>query len=572
MRRKLVTKILFLPPPGVFLFSLGLVLLLSSSLWAGSRQDKIDTQTAEGREIWQRDFDLTGLKQGRYNVLVRAKDSAGNVAESGPFNIQVDPRAGLPVARVVYPEPNQILRQNIKVIGVASGRFGVQQVMVRLDDQDYRPADGADYWTRLVEIEVLNEGRHTFYAQAVDSKGTSGPEYSVSFIIDKGPPSVEMISHKTGDVISGNLTITGRADDPNSITAVSWSEDGETFTPLSFKTRRGETAVDFSIPVRTRNREDGPVIYYLRAVDSTGAEMTRPYLFFVDNNGPELEILSPGENEDVYGRVHISGRIFDRVGLERFYYEWAGEQVDIVRQPGDPFWTIPLEISAAQNRNTPLRVAAVDRSGNTTAVTRRLSDNRRVKTPTLVIDYPDAAGLNALPPNGAIYGHIAPGFSPASVIMEGVVEYLDARSAFRITPDMIAGGRSSLKLWAMSEDETLGNPVTVRVNKPANPAPLPDGTVPQYDLTPSAVSVTSPAPYAYVPNTFVLEGTLNASGARLEYRLSPVDSWKPLAVSYDSSFTANIGLSDLEPGPVHLELRTIRGGVENFPYYHPVNK
>jgi hypothetical protein len=61
-------------------------------------------------------------------------------------------------------------------------------------------------------------------------------------------------------------------------------------------------------------------------------------------------------------------------------------------------------------------------------------------------------------------------------------------------------------------------------------------------------------------------------GSRLEYRLSPVDVWKPLAVSADLSFSANIGLSDLESGPVHLELRTIRSGAENFPYYHPLNK
>ncbi|MDR2259171.1 MAG: Ig-like domain repeat protein [Treponema sp.] len=572
MRGFLRTGTHFFPWRGFFLLPLGLVLLISSAVWAGGRNDKIDTQTAEGREIWQKEFDLTEVKRGKYNVLIRARDAAGNTAESGPFNITVDPRAGLPVARVVYPEPNQILRQDIKVIGVASGRFGVKQVMVRLDDREYSPAEGSDYWTRLIETGALNEGRHVLYAQAIDSKDTPGPEYSVAFVIDKSPPSVELVGRKTGDIISGNLTITGRADDPNSISAVSWSVDGETFTPLSFKTRRGETAVEFSFPVRTRTLEDGPVVYYLRASDITGAEITRPYLFFVDNNGPELEILSPGADEDVYGKVHISGRIYDRVGLDRFYYEWAGEEVDIPRRPGDPFWTVGLEISAAQNRNTPLRVVAVDKSGNTTVVTRRLQDNRRVKTPAIVIDYPDAAGLNALPPNGAIYGHIAPGFFPASIIMEGVVEYIDARSAFRITPDMIASGRSSLKLWAMAEDETLGAPVTIRVNKPADPPPPPDGAAAQYDLTPSAVSVTSPEPYTYVPNTFVLQGTLGAPGARLEYRLAPTDTWKPLAVSADSSFTANIGLSDLEPGPVHLELRTVRGGVENFPYYHPVNK
>jgi hypothetical protein len=214
----------------------------------------------------------------------------------------------------------------------------------------------------------------------------------------------------------------------------------------------------------------------------------------------------------------------------------------------------------------------VDKSGNTTVVTQRLLDNRKVKTPALIIDYPDSAGLNALPPNGAIYGHVAPGFFPSSLVMEGVVEYLDAKSAFRITPDLIAQGRSSLKLWALSEDEVLGAPLSLRVNKLAAPAPLADGSIPRADITPSALTVNRPAPYSWVSTAVTLEGFAGSGVSRLEYRLSPADVWKPLALGPDLRFTANIGLSGAEDGPVHLELRTTRAGVENFPYYHPLNK
>jgi hypothetical protein len=314
-------------------------------------------------------------------------------------------------------------------------------------------------------------------------------------------------------------------------------------------------------------------MYYFRARDGTGLETVRPYLLFVDNNGPELEILSPGPEEDVYGRAQISGRLYDRIGLDRFYYEWAGNQVDIPVRPGDPFWTVTFDISASDSRSSPFRVTAVDKSGNLTSVARRLPDNRRAKTPVMVIDYPDSSGLNSLPANGAIYGHMEPGFFPASVVMEGQVEYLDARSAFRIPPDMIAQGRSSIKLWGLSKDEVLGSPLTIRVNKPNTPpAPLPDGAIPQTDLTPSALTVDSPAVYSWVSNNFTLTGRVGAAGARLEYRLNPADPWKPLALGGDQRFSAAIGLSDVEDGPIHFELRTIQGGVENFPYYHPLNK
>jgi hypothetical protein len=557
---------------GFLLLPLSLILCAPFPLRAGGRNDKINTQFAEGRDVWQKEFDLSEVKPGRYNVLVRARDAAGNEAESGPFNINLDPNSGLPVARVVYPESGQVLRQDLKVIGVASGRFEVDRVMVKMDDREYSPAEGVEYWTRTIRIDDFSEGAHTLFAQAYDNRDTPGPVFSVSFVIDKTPPLMELISHKTGDIVSGNFTFDGKADDPNGITAVSWSGDGESWQSLPFKKRRGETAVQFSVPVRSRGLEDGPAVYYFRAQDSTGAVVTRPYLFFVDNNGPDLEILSPGAEEDVFGRIQISGRLYDRVGLDRFYYEWADETVDIPLRPGDPFWTAALNISAAQSRSAPLKVTAVDKSGNVTVVTQRLPDNRRFKTPTLVIDYPDtSAGLNALPPNGAVYGHIAPGFFPSSLIMEGVVEYLDAKSAFRIGPELIAQGRSSIRLWALSEDEVMGEPVSLRVNRLAAPAALADGTVPQADLTPSAVVVSSPAPYSWASAAATLEGYVGNEVSRLEYRLSPADSWKPLSLA-DRRFTANIGLSDAEDGPVHLELRTIQGETENFPYYHPLNK
>jgi hypothetical protein len=571
MHRKLIRRKHFSLPAGFFLLPLSLILLGSSPLWAGGREDKINTQAAEGREVWQKEFDLTETKPGKYNVLVQARDAAGNEAQSGPFNIRLDPNSGLPVARVVYPEGGQILRQDIKVIGVASGRFEVDRVMIKMDDREYSPAEGVEYWTRTIRISEFAEGKHTLFAQAYDNRNTPGPEFSVSFTIDKTPPSLELISHKTGDIVSGNLSFTGKADDPNGITAISWSGNGETWQSLPFKKKRGETAVQFSVSVKSRGLEDGPVVYYFRAADGAGAIVTRPYLFFVDNNGPELEILAPGKEEDVFGRVQISGRLYDRVGLERFFYEWAGEEADIPLRPGDPFWTAALNISAAQSRTAPLKVTAVDKSGNVTVLTQRLLDNRKFKTPALVIDYPDAAGLNALPPNGAIYGHTAPGFFPASLVMEGVVEYLDAKSAFRIGPELIKQGRNSLKLWALSEDEVLGDPLSLRVNKLAAPAALADGTVPQADLTPSAVTISRPAPYSWASAAAVLEGSVGTGVSRLEYRLSPVDPWKPLALA-DRRFTANIGLSDTADGPVHLELRTIQGEAENFPYYHPINK
>ena len=82
--------------------ALALLLCLAPNAAAGGKREA-RTEAADGTGIWQKVFDVSTLKPGRYNILVRAKDAAGNEGLSGPFNITIDPLAGLPSSRVVYP-------------------------------------------------------------------------------------------------------------------------------------------------------------------------------------------------------------------------------------------------------------------------------------------------------------------------------------------------------------------------------------------------------------------------------------------------------------------------------------
>jgi hypothetical protein len=570
MQRNRIYKKTFFPH-GIrgILISLCLSLSLSPALWARGRQ-AIVTEIAEGNEVWQKRFDLTNNDPGTYNVLVTTRDAAGNEAQSGPFNIKVDPAAGLPVARVVYPEAGSVIRRDINLIGVASGRFGVNRIMVQLDNGDPQAASGTEYWNLTIPVKNLSEGRHLIRVQAFDLKGMTGPEYSVSFVIDRASPAVELSSHKTGDVISGNTVIAGHADDANGISSVSYSEDGEVYKPLSLKTKKGVTAANFSFPIKTKTMEDGPVIYYIRAADNTGVETTKPYLFFVDNNGPELSILAPLAGEDVFGVVKITGRIYDRVGLDRFYYELGNTVVDIPLRPGDFFWTVDLNFAEAARGAKSFTVTAVDKSGNLSSASIKFQDKRKVKVPALVIDYPQAGGLGAMPPDGSIYGHLEPGFDPDSVLIDGAAEAIPAYPAFRISPGLIPSGRGSLKLYPKAADyAAAGSPVQIRTVKP--PAlPGPDGLVPEFNLTPSPISVSRPVIGAYVGGpSFTLEG--RASGAsRLEFRLHPEESWRPLSIDGGGNFLTEVSVAQIGEGPVHLELRTLSGSTPALPLYHPL--
>ncbi|MDR0455771.1 MAG: DUF4625 domain-containing protein [Treponema sp.] len=544
------------------------LVFLPLTVYAGGGR-QIVTETADGIDIWQKEFDVSERKPGTYNIIIRAKDAAGNEGIGGPFNIKVDPLAGLPEARVVYPEHGQVVREDINIIGVAAARYGVKQILLKIDDEDYLELDGSEYWSYHIPAMDLLEGNHTIRVKAIDSQDLMGPETRIDFVLDIVPPEISLVNREIGDLIAGTVKIKGRVYDANGLASLSISTDGQHFSSLSTSRKRGDDGRFFQFSVRSKKLEDGPIVYYLRAINKTGSSVTRPFLFFVNNFAPQIEIISPEFKEDTYGRTQVIGRVYSGVGLTDFYYEWAGEKHDIPLHPGDPFWVAAFPISMANNRSVPFRVTAVDKSGNVTTVVQRFQDTRRNKTPALTIDYPPpptGLGRMNLEADQPIYGHILPGFFPYGLIIEGEIEYVMAQPSFRIPPEMIPEGRNTLRFWAIDENDVTGQVFTLRVTKAARPA--------GFELVESPLTIDSPEEYSWFSESVTVRGSIDdySAGQTLEYRLNWEDSWKPIAVNVRGDFNAVINLADLPEGPVPMEFRTVRDGQGDFPLYLPVNK
>jgi hypothetical protein len=555
---------------GALLFmALALVVFLPVALYAGGGKQKIVTETADGIDIWQKEFDVTGKKPGTYNIIINAKDAAGNVGVGGPFNIKVHPMAGLPEARVVYPEHGQVIREDVSIVGVAAARYGLKQILIKIDNEEYQTLEGKEYWNYRVPAQDLVEGNHTIYVKAIDSHDIMGPEAKIDFILDIVPPEIGLVDREIGDLIAGNVKIKGKVYDTNGIASLAISTDGERFSSLSLSKKRGDDNKYFQFPVQSKKLADGPVVYYLRAINSTGSSITRPFLFFVNNIPPELEIISPSLKEETYGKTQVTGRVYSGVGLSDFYYEWAGEKVAIPLRPGDPFWAVTFPISMANNRAVPFRVTAIDKSGNVTTVTQRFQDPRKNRTPALAIDYPPQSSSMSrinLEPDQPIYGHILPGFFPYALIIEGQIEYVMAQPSFRIPPDVIPEGRTTMRLWAIDENDVTGQVFTLRITK----APRPPG----FELVESPITIDTPDEYTWCGDSVTVRGSIDNynAGQALEYRLRWDDSWRPINVNTRGSFTATISLADLPEGPVPMEFRTVRDGKGDLPLYFPVNK
>ena len=546
-----------------FIVSCILFTVFGPILWAGGWKDQIETVDAEGGEIWENDFDVTARKKGKYNYVVYAHDRAGNENVSGPFNIKVDHNAGLSVARVIYPENNAIIRQHINLMGVASGRYGVSQVLARLDDGEYETVEGTEYWNKLEEFADIPDGKHSFFVYAIDEKGVSGPVQRINFILDTSPPQFELHSHEIGDIITGSVTMKGIATDPNGIKKLEYSEDGHTFSTMKGKGRG--TDFEFAVPINTKRLPDGPMVFYLRAVDNTDIASVKPYLFFVSNAPPQLEIFSPTQGEDVYNTFFLTGFAYDTIGLARVYYEWGKTTQDIEMRAGDPFWYVPLKMD--KNAPNSIKVVAVNRAGTVSSVTRKLEDKRKVKVPVLVIDYPTEEGLRdiqrGMPEDMAIYGHIAPGSDPHSVLIEGNGD-IEATPAFRLDPEKIPAGAKAqtLKLTPVDNDMVQGSAISIKYLK--------TGSMP---IAESDVDITAPVINNwYSGSSFSLEGKIGSpQNAELQVRLNPNETWQSVRLDPYGNFLSEVGMSGRPQGPIHMELKVIRNGQALYPKYHPFN-
>ena len=544
---------------------------------AGRRQ--IITQTAEGIDVWQSEFNVSHLKPGTYNIIVSVKDAAGNIGQSGPYNLRIDPMAGLPETRIVYPEEGMIIRHDFKIVGVAHARHGIRQVLVKLNEGEFMEVeDGGEYWEMPFAVDDLPEGQHTVYVKAVDNNGNEGKISKISFILDAVPPVFELLNREIGDLIAGNVVVRGKVTTGIGIQSLQISTDNVNFSPLRHTSRRNDPARYFQFTIPSKKLEDGAIVYYLRATNKTGLSVTRPFLFFVNNVPPIISILSPDITENSFGDTQVTGSVISGVGLSEFYYEWQGERFDIPLRPGDPFWAVNVFFSLTNNRPVPFKITAVDKSGNVSSVTQRFRDQRRSRTPTFIIDHPlPVLGTISLAHDQPIYGHILPGFFPEFLQVEGQIDWLDAQPSFRIPPTKIPEGRNNVRMWAITEDGTMSEQgIGVRINRASPPA--------GWEYNESMLIIDSPEKYEdedadleldpWFDSSFELSGSIDffRPGQLVEYRLRWDDQWKPIRVDASGEFNTVIDISAWPDGPIPMEVRTVTNGRGDYPIYLPVNK
>lgn len=447
---------------------IAIVLLISLlvPVFAGGANEDEGYEPVEGLDNWSHEFDLSTLKEGKYNLIIKGQDKAGNIYYEGPINLYVDPKSDLPVATISNPRPESRVGGNLYVVGTCVDDDSVAKVELRLDDGEFVTAVGTDYWSYLFDIDEIPDGRHTITVRGTDVNGLVGNETSVVFNLDTTKPLNRVTSHENGVLVSGKLRLDGSVRDANGVKLLEYStDDGVTYLPLKLSYDKKEDLYAFSLSVDTTKLEDGPYVYWFRSQDNTNSIGYSAFLFFVDNTEPTLRIYTPLPEEPVNGVVTVAGKVSDEIGVKSLSYN-AGEGLsgEIPLVPGNPYWVVDLDLSAVTKKTHQVVFTMEDTIGN-------ISEYRHTVTIDTEADLP-VVTLVAPAPDSEVRGEFrVTGFVSDDDGVETVVLSLDGKETLTLTTgeafdavlEGVTPGKHTLSAYAVDVNGTRGRDVSVNV-------------------------------------------------------------------------------------------------------------
>ncbi len=516
-------------------------------------------QPVEGLENWDRSIDLSEYEEGKYNLIIRGTDAAGNFRYEGPYNIFVDPSSDLPVVRISNPVPGMRVGGSLNVVGACLDDDGVQRVELQLDEGETRIAEGAGFWSLRLDLEGLTDGEHTIQAWGVDINGNPGEPQLVRFHLDRRAPAVQITSHESGALVSGKVLLEGTVTDSNGVKELGYSRqrDGAYHT-LKLFYEKSENRYAYELRLDTEELEDGPQVLWFRAEDTTGSIAYMAFLLFVNNEEPVLEILSPQPEDTVNGRLMVVGKAYDRIGLKSLSYEvGGGESGEVALVLGNPFWIQEFDLRDRKAGALQISFTLENLTGNQRTERLKVRVDPEVGKPRVVIAVPGEDSQIA--DSSAVIGYIRDedGGKSVEYTVDGAgPETVAAADAFRFDLGNLAPGRHMLSVRATDIHGSIGDAEKIQFTVLA--------AAPSISLTEVVVAEEVEV---YVPGFLVptdqkakLSGEIHFSGssATAEYSLQGGE-FKRLSLRKSSDphmqlFEIPLG-KELAPGRVDVRIR-----------------
>lgn len=336
-------------------------------------------------ESWQETIDISAKKKGKYNILITARDIAGNVGYAGPFNMYIDPASDLPVTSIAFPCQGADVSGNVDIVGTCYDDDAVSQVSLRIDGgEQLYTAKGTDFWSYTLDTTSLPEGVHTVEVWGVDANGVEGKSVKTSFNLNRRQPVTNVTNTGAGTLVSGTVQLEGTVEDGNGIDRLFYSLDnGAKFEEVRLSYDKKLNRSNFKLAVKTALLSDGPNVCWFKAIDKQGSTGIYTFLFFVDNVAPTLSFIYPDDENETFPSVFsVAGKVADSTGLESLSWVCGKETGDIPITPGNDYWVKEFDFSNTNTKSVFVEFVAKDVAGNVVREKKRSRSIKRKTSPT----------------------------------------------------------------------------------------------------------------------------------------------------------------------------------------------
>ena len=431
----------------------------------GSR-DITETDLAS-RKSWQETVDISAKKKGKYNILITARDTAGNVGYAGPFNMYIDPDSDLPVTSIAFPASGADVAGNVDIIGTCYDDDAVTKVSFRIDDgEEIYTAKGTEFWSYTLNTVSLDEGLHTIEVWGTDINGVQGKSVKTSFNLNRRLPVTNVTNTGAGTLVSGTVQLEGTVEDGNGIDRLFYSLDnGNKFEEVRLSYDKKQKRSVFKLPVKTALLSDGPNVCWFKAVDKQGSTGIYTFLFFVDNVPPSLSFIYPDNDIETFPSVFsVAGRVSDGTGLESLTWVCGKDSGEISVTPGNDYWVKEFDFTRTNAKSLIIEFAAKDIAGNVVRENKKIEIDKAKDKPVLEIVSPKAGEKTdgALFISGLAYGRTSEVRYKIDKGEEKSLILSSSSIAFSANEEGLTAGNHTLFVYAVNADGTEGNVQSVQ--------------------------------------------------------------------------------------------------------------
>jgi hypothetical protein len=298
---------------------------------------------------------VVGLGEGVHDFDVRGVDGAGNVEPPPYISARVVVDTSVPVAWFpVAPDTYSAVASSVSFCSLDATPVVAFVAINGVSLAAPLSLNSSDTMPGCANISVAVDGPHVVSVSAVDAAGNTAPRQSLSYVLDRSPPTSMFVDPPSGLTTRSSVTLVVNASDALSPVVVSVRRDGGAWYDASM------------LDTLAASLTDGEHVFEVRAADAAGNVQPPPYVsasVVVDTVPPAVRFPEPPPR---YSAVDTAVRVCaaDAHSTTLFASVNGAAAVAVVLPPNDMMCT---SVAVADDGPVTLSAWAVDAAGNTAA-------------------------------------------------------------------------------------------------------------------------------------------------------------------------------------------------------------